>query len=184
MASVRDRQGRLVVVYEAIGLKVRRHTRRFIRFGMVGASGVIVNFLVLTLLVEFGNWHYLLAGLIATESAIISNFTLNDRWTFKDKSTEKSWLVRLSRYHAVALVGLILSVCTLAVLTTVGGLHYLIANLGAVGIATLWNYAGNLRFTWVAQRGISKPPQRVPSVIERSRKLASLAGSWISKVMS
>ncbi len=57
---------------------------RFIKFGVVGFTGFLVNYLGLELLKRLGFSTYW-ATLIATELAIISNFTFNNLWTFKDK---------------------------------------------------------------------------------------------------
>ncbi len=58
---------------------------RFIKFGVVGFTGFLVNYLGLELLRRFGLSTYF-ATLFATELAIISNFIFNNIWTFKDKT--------------------------------------------------------------------------------------------------
>ena len=57
-------------------------TSRFVKFGLVGFIGYIVNAIFLQLLARFGE---LPAWLLSTELAIISNFTLNNLWTFKSE---------------------------------------------------------------------------------------------------
>jgi dolichol-phosphate mannosyltransferase len=67
---------------------------RFIKFGIVGFTGFAVNFIGLEFLKRAGLSTYF-AALLATEAAIISNFTFNNLWTFKDKViTNISDLVR------------------------------------------------------------------------------------------
>lgn len=127
---------------------VTRHVRRLVRFCLVGASGVVVNTALLYLLTEVGGMNHLVAAVFATEAAIINNFLLNDRWTFADVESANSWLRRALRYNSVALVGLAISVAVLAGLTYTLGLHYLVANLFAIGVGTLWNYTGSSLFTW------------------------------------
>lgn len=61
---------------------------RFIKFGIVGGTGFVVNFVGLELLKRFGLSTYF-ATLFATEAAIISNFIFNNIWTFKDKTITK-----------------------------------------------------------------------------------------------
>jgi dolichol-phosphate mannosyltransferase len=123
--------------------------RRFYRFAVVGAGGVLVNSGVLWTLVSRAHVSTILAGALSTETAILSNFLLNDRWTFRDRRDHRV-LGRACRYNGVALSGLAVSVTSLSVLTHVWGVEYLMANLLAVGTATLWNYAVNSRFTWRA----------------------------------
>jgi dolichol-phosphate mannosyltransferase len=62
--------------------------QRFIKFGIVGGTGFVVNFVGLELLKRFGLSTYF-ATLLATEAAIISNFIFNNIWTFKDKVITK-----------------------------------------------------------------------------------------------
>jgi dolichol-phosphate mannosyltransferase len=61
---------------------------RFIKFGIVGFTGFVVNYIGLELLKKAGLSTYF-AALIATELAIISNFIFNNIWTFKDKELKK-----------------------------------------------------------------------------------------------
>ena len=122
--------------------------RRIIRFGLVGVTGVLVNTTLLYLLTEIGGMNYVMAGVFATEVAIINNFSLNDRWTFGDVRPLNPWYRRALRYNSVALFGLFVSVVVLAGLTYLVGMHYLLANLFAIGAGTLSNYTGSYYFTW------------------------------------
>ena len=124
------------------------HARRFARFGLVGAVGAVVNMAILYLLVQHGGWNHMPAAVVATEIAILSNFVLNDCWTFRDVASPYTWLARLLRYNAIAGGGALISLVVLAVLTLAAGMQYLLANLVAIGAGTVWNYAINSRLTW------------------------------------
>ncbi len=128
------------------------HGRRFVRFGVVGGVGAVLNTALLYLLVHFGRWTYVPAAAVATEAAILSNFVFNDRWTFHDARGRSPWPRRAVLYNTVALGGLAVSLVALALLTATLHVHYLVANLIAISAATLWNYTVNARFTWVAHR--------------------------------
>ncbi|HKC04631.1 MAG TPA: GtrA family protein, partial [Patescibacteria group bacterium] len=65
-----------------------RDKQRFIKFGIVGGTGFVVNFVGLEILKKFGMSTFV-ATLLATEAAIISNFIFNNIWTFKDKIITK-----------------------------------------------------------------------------------------------
>jgi putative flippase GtrA len=80
-------------------------TRRFAKFGAVGATGVIVNLAVLWLLRRAGV-HTNLASAIAIEMSILSNFAINHVWTFGDRRGDgPSVGQHLLRFHLVSLVG-------------------------------------------------------------------------------
>ena len=121
---------------------------RLLRFCLVGTSGVFVNSTVLYLLSGVGGLNPLLAACFATEVAIGTNFLLNDRWTFRNSGSGAIWWRRLVQYNSVCLGGLLITVLVLALLTHGFGVHYLIANLLAVGVATGWNFCANSYFTW------------------------------------
>lgn len=57
---------------------------RFIRFGIVGFLGFVINFLFLRLFRNLGTGETF-AWLFATELAIVNNFILNNVWTFSEK---------------------------------------------------------------------------------------------------
>ena len=135
------------------------HAGRFARFGAVGASGVLVNNIVLFLLVDRAQFNPVLAAVIATEAAVLSNFSLNDRWTFADMRGRRTWLGRAAHYNVVVLGGLVIAVLTLFALTSWFHIHYLVANLAGIAAGMLWNYAVNLRVTWRKQAVAELPTE-------------------------
>jgi dolichol-phosphate mannosyltransferase len=134
--------------------RLGRHARRFIRFGLVGGSGVIVNNALLLALVEVLKVPPVPAAVVATECAIVSNFVLNDRWTFRDvsRSSNRRWRRRFASYNLLTLGGLVIGVGVLAVLHGALGIHYLVANLAGIAMGTLWNYGSNHKLTWARRR--------------------------------
>ncbi len=68
-----------------LGIKDKQ---RFLKFGIVGFIGFVVNYAGLELFKRSGMSTYF-ATLFATELAIISNFIFNNIWTFKDKIITK-----------------------------------------------------------------------------------------------
>ena len=109
---------------------------------------MLVNTAVLYALTAFAGLHHLAAAVLATEAAILNNFFINDRWTFRDAGPAVPWPRRALRYNAIAFLGLVVSVLTLVGLTYLSDLHYLVANLFAIAAGTLWNYTGSLRFAY------------------------------------
>ena len=60
-----------------------RDKKRFIKFGVVGFAGFIVNFTFIRVFRSLG-LQEVLVWLFATELAIINNYTINNIWTFKE----------------------------------------------------------------------------------------------------
>ena len=128
----------------------RGELTRFVKFCLVGASGVLVNMGLLWLLTEFASLFYLLSAAISIESSIISNFTLNDVFTFPDRRAKgvKNLLHRLLKFNIVSLAGLGLNMAVLWLFTDILGIYYLLSNLCGIALATLWNYVVNFWWTW------------------------------------
>lgn len=125
---------------------MRRLTRP-VRFGLVGISGALVNSAVVWALVSGLRLPIPIASALATEAAIISNFLLNDRWTFA-AAREQRARVRFLRFNGVALGGMAITVAVLTLLTHYAHAALLPANLAAIGAASIWNYLVNSRWTW------------------------------------
>ncbi len=127
-----------------------RALRRFLKFCLVGGSGVLVNMGLLWLLTEVAGLFYLASSAVAVECAILNNFLWNDVWTFRDRRADgrRARLCRLARFNAVSLGGLGINVLVLWLLTEHLGVYYLLSNLAGIVAATMWNFLVNSRWTW------------------------------------
>lgn len=77
---------------------------RFLKFAAVGASGVVVNLGMLWLALGPLAMHTTAASVLAIEVSVLSNYLINERWTFADQR-EGHWTTRLLRFQVVSLVG-------------------------------------------------------------------------------
>lgn len=128
-----------------------REWKRVFKFGFVGISGIIVNMGVLWYLTEFVGLYYLVSSLFAIELSILNNFIWNDLWTFKTETSHKlsSRWHRLLSFHAVSVGGLIINMGILFLLTSVGGVYYLLSNFIGILVGFGWNFMVNRRITWI-----------------------------------
>jgi len=118
-----------------------------LKYTIVGASGVVVNLSILILLKEYLAVPLLLANIAAITVSILTNFILNDRWTFADVKARKRFHHRLSAFAVVSLFGMSLNVMIFSVLLFVG-VYYIAASLIAIAIVFAWNYIANKNVTW------------------------------------
>ena len=125
-----------------------RGMERFIKFGVVGLSGVFVNLLFFWLFRTMGVTD-VLASPLAIEVSIIWNFLLNNRWTFAEHKNGSRFLVRGLKFNAVSLVSLLVSYTTFLTLTYIfpEGNPYLFQAAGIIP-ASLLNYFFNLYWTF------------------------------------
>ena len=70
----------------------------FIRFLVVGLSGLIVNTVALAAFTEFAAFNLLLSALLATQASTLWNFGLTETWVFRKRTTEQPLLQRLARF--------------------------------------------------------------------------------------
>ena len=136
-------------VIEKILNWVRRKifSKTFLKFGIVGGSGVIVNYLCYWILLEFAGLNHLVASALATEAAILNNFTFNDLWTFRERRKAKLWF-RLLNFHWSRILGLLVTVGSLYLLVDLMGFDKLVSYIFAIGLGTLTNFFTSDLFVW------------------------------------
>jgi dolichol-phosphate mannosyltransferase len=134
---------------------------RFIKFNLVGLSGVLVNEGVLVLLVLAGV-YYVLASAAAIEVSIVSNFLLNDFWTFRDRR-HGHVVTRLLKFNGLMLVGLLVNLAILYVGTGYLSIYYALSNLLGIGSAFLVRYELSVRYAWMKKEEESVEPPAGPA---------------------
>lgn len=141
---------------EELGTKplVVAMAKRYFMFGIVGASGIVVDMTALFVLSDPRMLHLdlSLGKALAAEIAIITNFVLNDFWTFRDRAiADPGWrgrLGRLGRFNLICLAGVALSVFLLNIQVRLFGANIYFGNLIAIVIVSFWNFAMNQKFGW------------------------------------
>ena len=123
-------------------------SRRLTRFGMVGASGLVVNLLLLAAFTDVAGFHYLLSAALATQGSTLWNFTLADRWVFGERAGSHRRLFRLSQFLLMNNGALLLRGTFLVILTSGLGVHYLISNLITLLALGLSRYAVSDGWIW------------------------------------
>lgn len=127
---------------------------KFIRFGLVGLSGVFVDMTILYLLSDSNTLALPLtrSKIIAGEIAIFNNFLWNDAWTFADVAMQqkglKQRLKRFFKFNLICLAGLAINVLVLNLVFNFVISNRYIANLIAIAVATVWNFWVNLKLSW------------------------------------
>ncbi len=150
LVQLRLSQGRLRRLSQGLGFPLGR----FIRFGLVGLSGVFVDMALLYLLSDPIALGLPLnpSKIIVAEVAIINNFLWNDRWTFADIASEqRGWRQRYKRFvkfNIICLAGLVLNVLILNLIFKFVFPNRYVANLIAIAVAAIWNFWVNLKLNW------------------------------------
>jgi dolichol-phosphate mannosyltransferase len=130
--------------------------RRFIKFNLVGLTGVLVNEGLLVLLVS-GGVYYIYASAVAIEVSIISNFFLNDLWTFRDRRHGHA-ATRMLKFNGLMLVGLAVNLAILYLGTDFMSINYAVSNLVGIAVAFLVRYWLSVKYAWIKKEEDSVQP--------------------------
>lgn len=129
--------------------------KRFMKFGTVGASGVVVNLGVLYLCQEFlfiaiqsPDMRLNVSLAAAIFFATVNNFYWNRIWTWSDRKRhpDKHLLLHFSQYALACWVGIVLQVLLTKLLVIY--FHYLVANALAIVFASVFNFMVNNFWTF------------------------------------
>lgn len=126
--------------------------RSFLKFSIVGATGVVVNEGLLIAFLSMGI-YLLYASAAAIEVSILTNFILNDLWTFRDRRSGH-FAVRLVKFNALMLVGLAVNLAVVDVGTFYFGIAAAIANLVGIGAAFILRYVLSVKYAWMRTESI------------------------------
>jgi dolichol-phosphate mannosyltransferase len=126
----------------------------FIKFLMVGASGVIVNLGLYWLLTRLAGMADYLAAPVAIEISILSNFFLNNVFTFNKRNNQTSLRRKLFYYHIAAGISGLINYAVFLSMNYGLGLWDMAANLCGITAGTFSNYVFNSRITWKREKNV------------------------------
>lgn len=128
-----------------------RARAEFLAFCLVGASGVLVDTVVLVSLVEFASVAPLAAAVFAFLFAVSWNYHWNSKWTFRGVARNKRAGGYLS-FVAVCVAGLLVKVSVMHLLMEYAGMSerpwYVLASLCGILAATAFNFLGVRRLVF------------------------------------
>jgi len=123
---------------------------KLIRFAFVGASGAVINLLILWILTNFGHLFYLLSALIAIEISILWNFVFNTKLTFNYKFENMSFFLDSAiKYHMTSFVGILINLSVLLSLTELINMNYIMSEIIAILFAFGVNYILSIKYIWL-----------------------------------
>ena len=126
-----------------------RYSEYFIRYCLVGLVGMLVNIGAYLLLNRYFQIPLQTASLIAIEASIVSNFLLNNYWTFKTRPKKLSMIRRMLNFHiAAGISGILFYYLFFLLLTTVLGINDVLSIICATTTGTISNYTINSLWTW------------------------------------
>ncbi|MCC9136832.1 GtrA family protein [Pontibacter silvestris] len=119
---------------------------KFLKFGLVGVTGTVLDFGITYLAKEKLKWNKYLANSCGFIIAVSNNYYLNRIWTFNNTDPNIGW--QFSKFMTVALIGLLLNNLIIYLLTERMKLNFYFAKLSATFIVFIWNFFLNYLFTF------------------------------------
>ena len=114
---------------------------KFLKFGVVGVSGMVIDFGITYLCKEKLKIHKYLSNALGFVLAATNNWLLNRIWTFE--SSNPQMLAEYLKFFFVSVAGLAINTLVLWVLTDKLRVNFYLSKLVAIGVAKLWNFLAN-----------------------------------------
>lgn len=121
--------------------------REFVKFGMVGVAGAIVDLGLLNLLHLRAGLNIYAATAVAFVAAVLVVYTLNNFWTYRRLGL-KFTASNLLKYAAISTVGLGITELIIELLSVRNDLNFNFAKIIAIGIVFFWNFFANRAWTF------------------------------------
>ena len=119
---------------------------KFIKFGVVGFSGVLVDFGITFVCKEWFKIPKYVSNAIGFTVAASTNYYLNRIWTFYSKNP--NMLREFGDFFIISLIGLAINTLILYLCVKKLKLNVYLAKLFAIGVTTIWNFSANYLYTF------------------------------------
>jgi putative flippase GtrA len=132
-----------------LGTRKPENWAQLFKFGLVGATGYVINLAVFAVLAEAFGIHHILSALGAFCVAVTNNFLWNRHWTFR--ATDGHPGFQAARFLTVSVLALGVNLALLYLLVDVAGAPELPSQALAVAAAMPFNFIGNKLWTFGAE---------------------------------
>lgn len=123
-----------------LSLRMGATAARFGQFSLVGASGLVVNSLLLWFWTDIIGIYFLMSMVLATQGSTLWNFTLSEYLVFNRRGTHSGVVQRAALFFTVNNAALVARGPIVYHLTDLG-MNYLVANLLSMAALLILRYA-------------------------------------------
>ena len=119
---------------------------KFLKFGVVGVSGMIIDFSLTYFFKEIVKIQKYVANAIGFTAAATTNYILNRIWTFED--SDPAVTIQFIKFFLVSLAGLGINTLIIFLLVSKYNKNFYLSKLFAIGVVVLWNFIINFLITF------------------------------------
>ena len=119
---------------------------KLLKFGIVGCSGMIIDFGITYLCKEILKINKFLSNGIGFILAATSNYFINRIWTFNSQTEDIG--IQYAQFMTVSVIGLGINSLVLFLLNEKLKWNFYFSKVIAIAITTIWNFFANLLFTF------------------------------------
>lgn len=127
---------------------------RFVKFILVGASGFVVNSVLIYLFTSMMGVHYLISAIFASWGSTTWNFGLTEFWVFPDRSSARLRLTRFALFFGMNSSLLVVRTPMIWFMTSVLGIYYVASNIISLVALLLLRYG--VADSWIWERAKRK----------------------------
>ncbi|MFI0465069.1 MULTISPECIES: GtrA family protein [Saccharopolyspora] len=130
---------------EHVEARDRLISRSLLLYAVIGASGVLLDYLLFLLLFNAAGLHEQLANAISTTAGITNNFVLNTLFNFRKRDRIA---VRFLRFYAVGVAGIALTFVLLQVFSGWLGIDPNLVKAGSLPVVLIFQYTINKKWSF------------------------------------
>lgn len=122
---------------------------KFLKFGLVGFSGIFVDFGTTYFLKEILKIPKYLSNAVGMLTAATTNYILNRIWTFRSSNPDIA--LEYSQFVIISLIGLGINTLIIWLLIKNRRMNFYFAKAIAIVVVMIWNFLANLLITFSGQ---------------------------------
>jgi dolichol-phosphate mannosyltransferase len=125
----------------------RAFITEFLKYALIGFSGIFVNLLFLYFLTDVAGIYYLVSSVFSFSIATTWNYFFNKIWTFKENLKEE-FGEKYFKFFVVSLFALGVNTLGMYFFTEIVGFYYLFSQVLTAGFTLIVNFSGNKFWTF------------------------------------
>ena len=111
---------------------------QILKFGLVGGTAFVIDYVLLYFCTEFLHIHYLISSIISFTVSVIFNYILSIKWIFdvKKKQDVKDFVI----FIILSVIGLGINSLIMYVMVEKFGVYYMLSKIVSTAVVLVYNF--------------------------------------------